>query len=46
MFENVTGGYGSTTIVRNLSGAANAGEGVRAGPQWVAKTTLMKLLFG
>ena len=25
-FENITGGYGSTTIVRDLSGAANAGE--------------------
>ena len=26
VFENVTGGYGSTTIVRDLSGGAIAGE--------------------
>ncbi len=47
VFENVTGGYGSTTIVRNLSGAANAGEALCVlGRNGVGKTTLMKLLFG
>ena len=47
MFENVTGGYGSTTIVRELSGAARAGEVLCVlGRNGVGKSTLMKLLFG
>jgi urea transport system ATP-binding protein len=47
VFENVTGGYGSTTIVRDLSGAAVAGEVLCVlGRNGVGKTTLMKLLFG
>ena len=46
-FENLTGGYGSTTIVRNLSGAAAAGEVLCVlGRNGVGKSTLMKLLFG
>jgi hypothetical protein len=44
-FENLTGGYGSTTIVRDLAGAAIAGEVLRVlGRNGVGKTTLMKLL--
>ena len=47
VFENVTGGYGSTTIVRNLSGAAIAGEALCVlGRNGVGKSTLMKLLLG
>ena len=47
MFENVTGGYGSTTIVRDLTGAAEAGEVLCIlGRNGVGKSTLMKLLFG
>jgi ABC-type branched-subunit amino acid transport system ATPase component len=47
VFENVTGGYGSTTIVRELSGAARAGEVLCVlGRNGVGKSTLMKLLFG
>jgi branched-chain amino acid transport system ATP-binding protein len=46
-FEGVTGGYGSTTIVRDLSGAANSGEALCVlGRNGVGKSTLMKLLFG
>jgi urea transport system ATP-binding protein len=46
-FENLTGGYGSTTIVRDLSGAAVAGEVLCVlGRNGVGKTTLMKLLTG
>jgi branched-chain amino acid transport system ATP-binding protein len=46
-FEKVTGGYGSTTIVRGLSGAAKAGEALCVlGRNGVGKSTLMKLLFG
>jgi urea transport system ATP-binding protein len=46
-FENITGGYGSTTIVRDLSGAAKAGEVLCVlGRNGVGKSTLMKLLFG
>ena len=44
-FENLTGGYGSTTIVRDLSGAAIAGEVLCVlGRNGVGKTTLMKLV--
>jgi ABC-type branched-subunit amino acid transport system ATPase component len=47
IFENVTGGYGSTTIVRDLTGAANAVEVLCVlGRNGVGKSTLMKLLFG
>jgi urea transport system ATP-binding protein len=46
-FESVTGGYGSTTIVRALSGATNPGEALCVlGRNGVGKSTLMKLLFG
>ncbi len=46
-FEKVTGGYGSTTIVRDLGGVANAGEALCVlGRNGVGKSTLMKLLFG
>jgi urea transport system ATP-binding protein len=46
-FEGVTGGYGSTTIVRGLGGAANSGEVLCVfGRNGVGKSTLMKLLFG
>jgi urea transport system ATP-binding protein len=46
-FENVTGGYGSTMIVRGLGGAAVAGEALCVlGRNGVGKSTLMKLLFG
>jgi urea transport system ATP-binding protein len=46
-FENMTGGYGSTTIIRDLSGAAAAGEVLCVlGRNGVGKSTLMKLLFG
>jgi urea transport system ATP-binding protein len=47
VFEDVTGGYGSTTIVRDLSGAANPGEVLCVlGRNGVGKSTLMKLLAG
>jgi branched-chain amino acid transport system ATP-binding protein len=47
VFEGVTGGYGTTTIVRDLSGAATAGEALCVlGRNGVGKSTLMKLLFG
>jgi urea transport system ATP-binding protein len=46
-FENLKGGYGSTTIVRDLSGAAVGGEVLCVlGRNGVGKTTLMKLLTG
>ena len=46
-FEAVTGGYGSTTIVRDLTGTANSGEVLCVlGRNGVGKSTLMKLLFG
>ena len=45
--ENLTGGYGSTMIVRELAGAAIAGEVLCVlGRNGVGKTTLMKLLAG
>src|SRR5260370_30548257 len=47
VFESITGGYGSTTIVRDLSGAAIAGDALCVlGRNGVGKSTLMKLLFG
>jgi branched-chain amino acid transport system ATP-binding protein len=47
VFENVTGGYGTTTTVRDLSGAAMAGAVLCVlGRNGVGKSTLMKLLFG
>jgi urea transport system ATP-binding protein len=47
VFENVSGGYGSTTIVRELSGAAEPGQVLCVlGRNGVGKSTLMKLLFG
>lgn len=46
-FEALTGGYGTTTIVRDLTGAANSGEVLCVlGRNGVGKSTLMKLLFG
>ena len=46
-FEDLTGGYGSTTIVRDLAGAAIAGAALCVlGRNGVGKTTLMKLLTG
>jgi branched-chain amino acid transport system ATP-binding protein len=46
-FKNITGGYGSTIIVRDLTGAANSGEVLCVlGRNGVGKTTLMKLLLG
>ena len=46
-FEGLTGGYGSTTIVRDLSGAAEPGDVLCVlGRNGVGKSTLMKLLFG
>jgi urea transport system ATP-binding protein len=47
MFEDLTGGYGSTVVVRDLSGAARAGEVLCVlGRNGVGKTTLMRLLMG
>jgi ABC-type branched-subunit amino acid transport system ATPase component len=47
VFEGVTGGYGGTTIVRDLSGAAIPGEALCVlGRNGVGKSTLLKLLFG
>ena len=47
MFESLTGGYGSTVIVRDLCGAARAGEVLCVlGRNGVGKTTLMRLLMG
>lgn len=46
-FADVSGGYGGTTVVRNLSGAADAGSVLcLLGRNGVGKTTLMKLLCG
>jgi ABC-type branched-subunit amino acid transport system ATPase component len=46
-FDNLSGGYGSTTIVRDLSGCAATGEVLCVlGRNGVGKTTLMKLLTG
>jgi urea transport system ATP-binding protein len=46
-FESLTGGYGSTTVVRDLSCAAFAGEVLCVlGRNGVGKTTLMRLLMG
>ena len=46
-FEALTGGYGCTTIVRDLTGAAVAGEALCVlGRNGVGKRTLMKLLPG
>jgi ABC-type branched-subunit amino acid transport system ATPase component len=46
-FDNLSGGYGSTTIVRDLSGVAAPGEVLCVlGRNGVGKTTLMKLLTG
>ncbi len=46
-FANVTGGYGSTVIVRDLNGAVAAGEVLCVlGRNGVGKSTLMKLLCG
>jgi urea transport system ATP-binding protein len=47
VFDSVTGGYGSTMIVRDLSGKAIAGEALCVlGRNGVGKSTLMKLLLG
>ncbi len=46
-FEGVTGGYGSTVIIRDISGAAASGQVLCVlGRNGVGKSTLMKLLFG
>jgi urea transport system ATP-binding protein len=46
-FDNVTGGYGSTMIVRDASGAVAPGEVLCVlGRNGVGKSTLLKLLFG
>jgi urea transport system ATP-binding protein len=46
-FDRITGGYGSTTIVRELSGAVRSGEVLCVlGRNGVGKTTLMRLLMG
>ncbi len=46
-FDDVTGGYGSTMIVRGASGAVSPGEVLCVlGRNGVGKTTLLKLLFG
>jgi branched-chain amino acid transport system ATP-binding protein len=46
-FEGLSGGYGGTTVVRDLSGAAIAGNVLcLLGRNGVGKTTLMKLLCG
>jgi len=46
-FENVTGGYGTTEVVRGVSGAVAPGEVLCVlGRNGVGKSTLMKLLFG
>ena len=47
VFEDLAGGYGSTIVVRGLSGAARAGEVLCVlGRNGVGKTTLMRLLMG
>jgi urea transport system ATP-binding protein len=46
-FEAVTGGYGSTIVVRDLTGATSSGEVLCVlGRNGVGKSTLMKLLLG
>jgi urea transport system ATP-binding protein len=46
-FDGVSGGYGTAPVVRNVSGAATAGEVLCVlGHNGVGKTTLMKLIFG
>ena len=46
-FTGVTGGYGSTTVVRAVDGAVAAGEACCVlGRNGVGKTTLMRLLTG
>ena len=46
-FAGVTGGYGSTTVVRGVDGAVAAGEACCVlGRNGVGKTTLMRLLTG
>ncbi len=46
-FEGVSGGYGSTVILRGLSGAVEPGEVLCVlGRNGVGKSTLMKVLFG
>ena len=46
-FEEVAGGYGTTTIVRGVTGAVAAGEVLCVlGRNGVGKSTLMKLLAG
>jgi branched-chain amino acid transport system ATP-binding protein len=46
-FEEVTGGYGSTVILRGLSGRVAPAEALCVlGRNGVGKSTLMKLLFG
>jgi urea transport system ATP-binding protein len=47
VFEAITGGYGSTTIIRGLNGAAYSGQVLCVlGRNGVGKSTLLKLLFG
>ncbi len=46
-FAGVTGGYGATTVVREVEGAVAAGEACCVlGRNGVGKTTLMRLLTG
>jgi len=46
-FRGVTGGYGSTTVVRDLHGRVDAGQACCIlGRNGVGKTTLMRLLTG
>lgn len=46
-FDNLTGGYGAMTIIRNVSGAVLSGECLCVlGRNGVGKSTLMKLLSG
>jgi urea transport system ATP-binding protein len=47
VFEAISGGYGSTTIIRGVTGAAHSGQVLCVlGRNGVGKSTLMKLLFG
>jgi urea transport system ATP-binding protein len=47
VFEAISGGYGSTTIIRALTGAAHPGQVLCVlGRNGVGKSTLLKLLFG
>ena len=46
-FELISGGYGTTTIVRQISGEATAGQVLCVlGRNGVGKSTLLKILFG